>query len=469
MGVQGTIIFKYFIYNLVVMSTRAVLVISMVTLAAFFAISITYAEKAIDIANVASMSTNPAIVKDEIIIPIDNGTIMEWRHIVLKGNNTQIGIALGDIAQKDYGIKSLKKYADPIYGKARQEYMARNYPIMRERMKGIAMSFGLIPDNATFDTTALSYDSEPQACSMVYFPSDTTSNGHSIASRNMEWYLVPIDVFLGKSENDTGRRMFTRNFLIEIYPDQGYSTIAIAGMELNSVTDGLNSVGLGISALVDEGMEPVLAVPMAGDRNSGIMGSQMTRLVLETCRTVEEAKTAFLVNKEFMPIGAFHYMVYDSQGNSVVIEWNKTDGNLCFTDGNRDKPNIMTNHPMHKYSKYSMEALAEERNLFTVDDPYDTFNRYITLNNVINGHEGKFSEEDAAEVLSSVEGNSVIMAEGATEPLPINTIWNIILDLTNRSIKVKFYQKSGPLNSTTNKSPLIFTPYIAFKLDNSSM
>jgi hypothetical protein len=124
---------------------------------------------------------------------------------------------------------------------------------------------------------------------------------------------------------------------------------------------------------------------------------------------------------------------------------------------------------MHKYSKYSMEALAEERNLFTVDDPYDTFNRYITLHNVINGHEGKFSEEDAGEVLSSVEGNSVIMAEGATEPLPINTIWNIILDLTAKSIKVKFYQKSGPLNSTTNKSPLIFTPYIAFKLDNSSM
>jgi hypothetical protein len=65
---------------------------------------------------------------------------MEWRHIILKGNNTQIGMALGEIAQKDYDLTSLKKYADPVYGKARQEYMARNYPIMRERMKGVALS-----------------------------------------------------------------------------------------------------------------------------------------------------------------------------------------------------------------------------------------------------------------------------------------------------------------------------------------
>ena len=184
--------------------------------------------------------------------------MMEWRHIVLKGNNTQIGMALGEIAQKDYGVTSLKKYADPIYGKARQEYMARNYPIMRDRMKGIAMSYGLSQDNATFDTTTLPYDAGSLDCSMVYFPPETTLNGHAITSRNMEWFLVPMDVYLDKTEKGTGKGMFTRNFLIEIYPDHGYSTMAIGGMELNSVIDGLNSEGLGISLLEDEGMEPVL-------------------------------------------------------------------------------------------------------------------------------------------------------------------------------------------------------------------
>jgi len=443
--------------------------ISMAILAAFFAISIANAEKAVDSVNGAARLANPAIVKDEIIIPMENGTVMEWRHIVLKGNNTQIGTALGEIAQRDYGATSLRKYADPIYGKARQEYMARNYPIMRDRMKGIAMSYGLSEDNATFDTTTLLYDAGSLGCSMVYFPPETTLNGHAITSRNMEWYLVPMDVYLDKTEKGTGESMFTRNFLIEIYPDHGYSTMAIAGMELNSVIDGLNSEGLGISALEDEGMEPVLEMPMAGDRNSGIISTQITRLVLETCRTVEEAKVAFLANKEFLPIGAFHYMVYDSQGSSTIIEWNKTDGNLYFTDGNSIEPNIMTNHPMYIFSKYSLEDLSEEKNLLSYYDPYDTFNRYITLYNIISSHEGKFSDEDAANVLSSVEANTVTQAEGSVIPLPINTIWNVILDLTDRSLKMKFFLKKGPMDNATNESTLIFTPYLDFKMNNSSM
>ena len=451
------------------MSTKALLMISMTILAAIFVISTANAEKAVDSMNNAARIANPAIVKDEIIIPLENGTVMEWRHIVLKGNNTQIGTALGEIAQKDYGATSLKKYADPIYGKARQEYMARNYPIMRERMKGIALSYGLSQDNDTFDTTTLPYDTGSLSCSMVYFSPETTLNGHAIASRNMEWYLVPMDVFLGKAEKGTGKSMFTRNFLIEIYPDHGYSTMAIAGMDLNSVIDGLNSEGLGISALEDEGMEPALEMPMAGERNSGIVSTQITRLVLETCRTVEEAKLAFLANKEFLPIGAFHYMVYDSQGNSAIIEWNKTDGNLYFTDGNSSKPNIMTNHPMYKYSKYSLENLSEEKNPLSYDDPYDTINRYITMYNIISRHEGKFSDEDIAKVLGAAEGNTVLQIEGAKEPLPINTIWNAILDLTDKSLKVKFFLKKGPMDKETDKSTLIFTPYLAFKMNKSIM
>jgi penicillin V acylase-like amidase (Ntn superfamily) len=228
----------------------------------------------------------------------------------------------------DYGAESLKSYADPVYGKARQEYMARNYPIMRDRMKGIAMSYGLSQDDTTFDTTTLLYDTGSMACSMVYFPPLTTSNGHAIASRNMDWFLVPMGVYMEKTGNETGKEMFARNFVIEIYPDQGYSTMAVGGMDLNSVIDGLNSEGLGISLLEDEGMEPVQEVPIAGDKNSGIMSTQMTRLVLETCRNVEEAKAAFLANKEFLPMAGIHYMVYDSQGNSTIIEWNKTDG-IC--------------------------------------------------------------------------------------------------------------------------------------------
>jgi hypothetical protein len=92
-------------------------------------------------------------------------------------------MALGEIAQKDYGITSLKKYADPVYGKARWEYMTRNYLIMRERMKGVALSYGLEPENSTFDTTVLPYDTGSLASSQIYFTPDATENALALSLR----------------------------------------------------------------------------------------------------------------------------------------------------------------------------------------------------------------------------------------------------------------------------------------------
>lgn len=89
-------------------------------------------------------------------------------------------------------VVSLKKYADPVYGKARREYMARNYPIMRERMKGVALSYGLTPDNDTFDATVLPYDTESLACSQVYFPPDVTENVHALSVKSQDFFRVPF-------------------------------------------------------------------------------------------------------------------------------------------------------------------------------------------------------------------------------------------------------------------------------------
>ena len=452
------------------MSTRAILIMSLATITVFLAIiSAADAVNAIDSEHSKVQSANPALVKDEIIIPMVNGTEMEWRHIILKGNNTQIGTALGKIAQKDYGVTFLNRYADSIYGKARQEYMARNYPIFRERMKGIAMAYGLPQDSASFDTTTLPYDTGSTACSMIYFPPEVTLSGHAITSRNVDWFLVPKDVHLNKTEKVTSNGTYTRNFLMEIYPDQGYSTIAISGGDLNSVLDGMNSEGLGISSLADEWMNPPLKMPVAGDRNSGIMSMQIPRLVLETCRTVEEAKMAFLTNKEFLPVFGVHYMVYDSQGNSAIIEWNKTDGNLYFTDGNSSKPDIMTNHPMFIFSKYALKDLPRRDNLNPYNHSYSTFNRYMTLYNITSSHQGKYSEEDAADAMEAVYANTVVEVEGVPIPLPIKTLWSVILDLTDRSVKVKSFLQTGPVDPKTNETNLIFSPYLIFKMNNSSL
>jgi hypothetical protein len=422
-----------------------------------------------DTESIASLPEDPVIAKDEVVIAKENGSRVQWRHIVLKGNNTEIGLALGQIAQNDYGVKSLLKYADPIYGKARREYMERNCPPLGERMAGIAKAYGLSADNDTYDTTTLPYDAGSLACSMIYYPPDTMIRGNTLVSRNTEWYLVPVDVYLNLSDNSSANAAASRDFVMEIYPDEGYSTMAISMNDLNSITDGLNSEGLGISMLEDISFAPGQTLP-AGARDSGVNNLQIARLILETCRTVEEAKVAFLNNKLFFTGMASHYMVYDALGNSTIVEWNETSGSVIFTDGLPAKPNIMTNHPIYLYTGYSLKDLPREADLIPYNDPYDSFRRYITLSNltnITNSQNGRFTEAQAADALSAVSPNTVIAAEGAMRPLPINTIYHVLTDLTSRSMKVKFYLMNGPKDPATGKNTSIFSPYVTFKLDRS--
>lgn len=451
------------------MFTRDLLMISMATIVIFLAVSAADTGKAIGSGPGGGPSANPAIAKDEVIIPMKNGTEMEWRHIILRGNNTQIGMALGEIAQRDYGVTSLTKYADPVYGLARQEYMARNYPTMLSRMKGIAAAYGISPDDGTYDTTSLPYDIGSTACSMIYFPPKTTISGRGLSVRSMDFFRVPIGVYLNKTSNMSGNRILSRLFLMETYPDKGYATMVIGGHEINSIFDGLNSEGLGINFLQDPFIEPVYSTTISGGRNSGIFSLQLGKLVLETCRTVEEAKIAFLANKGYLAIAGFHAMVYDATGRSTIVECNKDDGNLYFTDGNISEPNIMTNHPMFIYSKVAPKDLPTEPNMRPYNHPYDTFNRYRTLYNFTSSHQGKFSEGDAEDAISRVMVNSILEYQGALKPLPMTNLYDVILDPSDRSMKVKCYLKQGPIDKATNESTLIFTPYLAFKMNNSSM
>ena len=56
----------------------------------------------------------------------------------MAGSNEEIGFDLGTLAKNEYGAK-LGVYDEPVYALARREYMARHWPAMLERSKGIAI------------------------------------------------------------------------------------------------------------------------------------------------------------------------------------------------------------------------------------------------------------------------------------------------------------------------------------------
>lgn len=92
------------------MSRKQLSIVFIIVLAFISATTLAEENQANGAATNAIPSKSSAIVKDEVLFSMENGNEIEMRHIILRGNNTEIGMALGEIAQKDYGVTSLKRY-----------------------------------------------------------------------------------------------------------------------------------------------------------------------------------------------------------------------------------------------------------------------------------------------------------------------------------------------------------------------
>jgi hypothetical protein len=101
---------------------------------------------------------------------------------------------MGDIAQKDYGALKLTQYAESAYAKARLEYMRKNNPILLERMKGIARSYGVSLSDTLLDTSNLSFFGTQPQCSGMLFPAAYSANGHTFYSASREYFLATLDL-----------------------------------------------------------------------------------------------------------------------------------------------------------------------------------------------------------------------------------------------------------------------------------
>jgi len=63
------------------------------------------------------------------------------RHLVIRGSDYEIGKKIGEVA-REIGVR-LAPTADSLRNKVQREYVKKNYPILYERMRGVADAFGL--------------------------------------------------------------------------------------------------------------------------------------------------------------------------------------------------------------------------------------------------------------------------------------------------------------------------------------
>jgi len=396
-----------------------------------------------------------ALVKDEIILPRGPGEYMEIRHIIFKGTNEEIGCAMGDIAQKDYGVTKLNQYADISYAKARLEYMRRNNHILLEWMKGIAHSYGVSLSDTLFDTSYIpSFYTVPQ-CSSLLIPAAYSANGHTFYSASRDYYTATFSEVVEKKPVPGEKKMFSEAAVIVIYPDKGYPCLLVSVGDLTFGVDIVNSEGLSVSAFEDD-TYGITRTPKDLSRATGLSMSQAMVLIANTCATLDEARQVLLINKISMPPMPMHMQVSDKTGRAFIYEMSPDDfsGHFVYNNG---KPQAITNHGVYAYPDPNKIPVNEK-------DPYDTFNRYRRLIGFIDSHKGKFSVADGWKAMDLVVGAVPEASEATHLKIPLRTFYQIVLDNEERSIQVKFYIKDKSIDPVTGYAELIFSKPFEFKL-----
>lgn len=382
---------------------------------------------------------------EEAVIAGGPDSFMEVHHVFLKGSNFAIGQKIGEFAKKN-GTQ-ISPSENKILNRSKRKYMAKNFPILYERMKGIASVFGLDIEDDSYDLTGLFQSlGVPPGCSVVFYPAEYTANGHNILSRN---YDFTTGNFQGRYPQEGKLPVMARPILFEIHPDQGFSSLSLCAFDyLGGVLDGINSEGLVVSILAEE--ESLRKAGHEPSDEVGIHELMSMRYLLDNCRNIEEAKEALLSLKHFYSFIPCHYIVADQSGKSFIFEFSPSRNRSYIIDG--DGPQCITNHLVSHHT--TIEELPKE-------DPGASFSRFKTLQEAVRAGK-KFSLEEIAAINGQVAVPPYI--PGNKEYAPGRTLWYAQYDINNRTLTVKFYLGEKPDLEAEGKSILTYSSPRTFKL-----
>lgn len=393
----------------------------------------------------AAIGTGAELNYREKVVAGGPDKFVEVRHIFMKGTNLAIGKKIGEIAAA-YGTPSFET-GDPLTNRVQREYMELNYPIMYERMRGLAEAFGLSIDDDQYDFSGVSqFPVGPPGCSAVFYPGTHTENGHGILSRNYDFTTGTIT---GQFPREGEHAVMSRPYIFELHPDEGYASIALCAFELlGGVLDGINEKGLAVAIFGDDdtvvrhGRHPSLGI--------GLHELMSMRYLLDNCGNAAEAKQALMMHKHFYSFIPCHYLIADREGNSFAFEFPPRRNGARIVDG--DGPQCVTNHLLSQYG--SIEEFPD-------DVPIDTFERYKTLHDAVTGRD-KFTIEEIKAINAKV--SSTAAAFDNPDRPPGRTLWHAIYDTSELSLRVKFYLGERPDPSNPAKKIIVYSDYVELKL-----
>jgi hypothetical protein len=298
-------------------------------------------------------------------------------------------------------------------------------------MRGAAHALGLDPDTDEVYLDGAGGIPLGSACSASYYPPAVTADGRGVLGRNYDFFTTSAtELFAmlagGPAAPSDEMPLSARPYVITSIPDDGPATTVLTMNELDGCMEGINEHGL--AAVLNLADAENARVPVDAGPQVGVSSGQLLRFLLDTCRTVEEAKAALLGAKQYDLGVALHYLVADPSGAAFV--WERGPGgdeHIVEADGGAL---CMTNHPLNRGRD---EATLPE----DTDETMLTYRRYRTI-----------AERSAGTGLSAArmrEALDAVRVDAATDtPYPVRTLWRTVFDLESRTMATHFYLGDAP-------------------------
>src|SRR5215831_19158768 len=344
-----------------------------------------------------------AVQEDKVIAGGEKDFLIV-RHVVLRGSNEAIGQSLAEMARQRHQARALPSQ-DQFRTRVQRRYIEKHYPALYDRMRGVAAAFSQRLDDDALNFSGLGFVPLGVGCSVVHFPPAATASGASIVSRD---YDFSTGTLRGTWPARGELPATARPYVIEMYPDRGYASLAVYAYDLLSgVLDGINSEGLTVALLADDELLSKYPMEPAGTEGVGLGVLQVLRFLLDTCATVEEAKEALLLTKQYYEFVPVHYLVADRHGKAFVWEYSQAHNREYIVE-NSGQSLITTNFSLHRY----LEANKPP----SVKRAEKVCPRYCALAEKLVGHEGKLTVDFIKETHKLVDATRPHVSRSATLP-----------------------------------------------------
>jgi predicted choloylglycine hydrolase len=370
---------------------------------------------------------------------------LEVRHLVLTGTNEEIGRALAEIARDRYHVQPARS-ADPVRTRAARLYIETHYPILYQRMRGVAAAYGHRIDDDRWDFSSLGFTDLHAACSIVHLPPSLSATGKSMVSRDYDYstgslYFGPLQPGM--------LHPTARPYLLELHPDKGYASLAMVAYDLLSgVLDGINSEGLTVTMAMDE--EFMAKMEPAGI-SVGLGELQTLRLILDTAATVEQAKQILLETKQYYAFIPVHYLIADRFGNAFVWEYSQAH-NKEFMIENPGQVLAMTNFTLNRHLDNNRPPSSEQAS--------SVCKRYSLLTRELGSSQSGISEDRLKQTHHKVDAE--LPAPATPGRPPVRTMWHALYYPEERRVSFSYYLHDEP--AAGGKVRVVRSRYIEFSL-----